>query len=42
MNVDDSQVTVLKNALKITNIINQHLVSGCPHCTELFKEIEFE
>ena len=39
--IPEDQNQVVRDALRITNILNEHLLNGCPHCQELLKHVEF-
>ena len=38
MNNSNENQNVVKDALKITNIVNKHLLEECVHCKELFED----
>jgi len=40
--IEDKSRKVVRDALRITNILNKHLLDDCPHCKQLVKEFEFE
>ena len=37
-NSSDVNQNVVKDALKITNILNKHLLEECVHCRKLFED----
>ena len=39
--IPEDQNQVVRDALRITNILNQHLLNECPHCRDLLKQVEF-